>query len=68
MKKVDTRRIQAAEIRMIRMMCGKTFRDGIQNGLLRDRTGMEDIGNYLGETRLRWLGHLERMDESNLEE
>jgi len=35
MKKVDTRRMQAAEMRMIRMMCGKTFRDGISNGLLR---------------------------------
>jgi len=22
--------------------------------------------NHVGETRLRWLGHLERMDETNL--
>jgi len=48
------------------MMCEKTLRDGIPNGLLRDRTGVEDNGNHLGETRLRWLGHLERMDETNL--
>jgi len=34
--------------------------------LLRDITGAEDIGNHLGETRLRRLGHLERMDEINL--
>jgi len=34
--------------------------------LLRDRTGVEDIENHLGETRLRWLKHLERMDETNL--
>jgi len=53
-------------MRMIRMMCGKTLREGIPNGLLRDRTEVEDIGNHLGETRLRWLGHLERMDETNL--
>jgi len=46
--------MQAAEIRM---MCGKTLRDGIPNGLLRDRTGVEDIANHLGETRLR-LGTL----------
>jgi len=64
MKKVDTRRMQAAEMRMIRMMCGNTLRDGIPNGLLRDRTGEEDIRNHLGETR--WYGHLERMDEINL--
>jgi len=56
MKKVDTRRMQAAEVRMIRMMCGKMFRDGIPNGLL--RTGVEDIEIHLEETRLKWLGHL----------
>jgi len=29
--------MQAAEMRMIKMMCGKTL-DGISNGMLRDRT------------------------------
>jgi len=65
-KKVDIRRMQAAEMRMIRMTCGKTLRDGIPNCLLRDRTGVEDKGDHLGETRLRWFGYLERMDETNL--
>jgi len=37
------------------MMCIKTLYDGIPNGLLRDRTGGEDIGN-----------HLERLNETNL--
>jgi len=37
MKKVDTGRMQVAEMRMIRMLCGKTLRDGIPNGLLRDK-------------------------------
>jgi len=50
----------------MRMMCEKTFRYGIPNGLLRDRTGVEDIENHLGEARLRWLGDLERMDGTNL--
>ena len=66
MKKADTRRMQATEMRMIRMMCGKTLRDGIPNALLRERTCVEDITNYLGENRLRWLGHLERMKETNV--
>jgi len=66
MKKVDTRLMQAAEMRMIKLMCGKTLRDGIPNGLLKDRTGVEDIENHLEEGRLRWLGHLERMDKTNL--
>jgi len=41
-------------------------RDGILNGLLRDRTGVKDKENHLGGIRPRWLGHLERMDETNL--
>jgi len=44
------------------MMCGKTLRDGIPNGLLRDKTGVEDIENHLGKTRLRWLRHLRKMN------
>jgi len=55
--------MQAVEMRM---MFGKTLRDGIPNGLRRDRTGVEDVDNHLGETRLRWLGHLKRIDETNL--
>jgi len=45
MKKVDTRQMQAAEMRII---CGEMLCDGIPNGLLRDRTGVEDVGNHLG--------------------
>jgi len=63
MKKVHTRRMQAAEVRM---MCEKMLHDGILNSLLRVRSGVEDIENHLGENRLRWLRHLERKDETNL--
>jgi len=49
-------------MRMIRMTCGNTLRGRIPNGLLKDRTEVEDIENHLGETRLRWLRHLERTD------
>jgi len=34
------------------MMWEKTLCDGIPNGLLRDRTGVEDIGNHAAETRM----------------
>jgi len=47
MKKVDTRQMQAAKMRMIRMICIKTFRDGIPNGLLRNTTGVEDKENLM---------------------
>jgi len=41
-----------AEMRMIRMMCGKTLRDGIPNGLLRDRKGVEDVRNHLDQIEM----------------
>jgi len=50
--------MQTAEMRMIRKILGKTLCDGIPNDLLRDRIGVKDIGNHLGETSLRWLGTL----------
>jgi len=56
--------MQAEEMRMISMMCRKALHDGILNGLLRDRIGVEDIENHVGETRMRWLGHLKRIDET----
>jgi len=48
---------------MIRMMCGKALHDGIPNGLLRNRTGLEYVENHLEETRLRWLRHLKEWIE-----
>jgi len=65
MKKVDTRRMQAAEMRMIRMMCGKTLRDGIRMACWEIEQEWK-IQGIIWESRLRWLGHLERMDEINL--
>jgi len=53
MKKVDTRRMQAAEMRM---MCGKTLRNRIPNGFLRDRTKVEDYreSSGRGQTEMAW--------------
>jgi len=42
MKKVNTRWMQAAEMKMIRMTCGKMLCDGIPNGLLKERTWRKD--------------------------
>jgi len=49
----------------MRMMCGKMLCNGIPNGLLKDRTGVEDIENR-GETKLQWFGLLEWMNKTNL--
>jgi len=41
MKKAHIRRMQAAEMRMIRMMLGKMLHDGIPNSMLRDTVEQE---------------------------
>jgi len=40
----------------MRMMCGKMLCNGIPSGLLRERTGVEDIRNQSGrdQTEIAW--------------
>jgi len=33
---------------------------------MRDKTGVEEIKDQFGESRLKWLGHLEKMNSANL--
>ena len=66
MKIADTRRMQSTEMRMIRLMCGKTIKDRLPSAVLRERSDIEDIEEHLRGLRLRWFGHLERMDVMNL--
>ena len=66
LKKVEIKRMQAAEMRMIRMMCGKTLRDKILNVVLRKNLEVEDMDEHLRVQRLRWLGHLQRMGPERL--
>jgi len=51
MKKVDTRRIQVAEMRM---MYRKTLCDGIPNGLLKDRSGEYRESCKRDQTEMAW--------------
>ena len=45
-------------------MCGKTFKDKITNEKVRELTGVDEMKEFLRGQRLRWLGHVERMDEN----
>jgi len=56
MKKVDNRRMQAAEMK-IKMMYGKKLRDGIPNGLLRDsskRSGRYRESSERDQAEMAW--------------
>ena len=49
---------------MLRFSIGKTREDRIKSKEVRSRTGVVELGQKLRETRLRWLCHLMRREES----
>ena len=63
LKMEDERRLKTTEMRMLRMICGKTLKDKTNNEKIREMTGVVILEEFLKEKRLRWLGHVERMDE-----
>ncbi|VFQ66544.1 unnamed protein product [Cuscuta campestris] len=61
-KKTHVRRLHAAEMRMLRWMCGKTRLDRISNEVIRRQVGMAPVEDKLREARLRWFRHVRRRD------
>jgi hypothetical protein len=59
-KKMQEHKMQVAEMRMLRMMCGVTRRDRIENEYVRENLGVESICDRLAQGRLRWYGHVMR--------
>ena len=49
-------------VNQLRIICGKTVKDKMNNGKIREMTGVVRLEEFLREKRLRWLGHVERMD------
>lgn len=66
MKVADIKRMQTTEMRMLRMIGGISLRDKVPNSNLREMVNVDDIGEFMRGHRLRWLGHLERMDTDSL--
>ena len=50
---------------MIRWMCYVSLKDGRSSDELRNRLGILDISEVLGRNRLRWFGHVTKMNDSN---
>ena len=65
MKVEDTQRLERTERAMVRRMCGKTLRDQINSEVLRQRLGIESVTEMVRKGRLRWFGHLERMEDDD---
>ena len=58
-------RLERAEMRMVRWMCGVSLRERKTNVELRERLGIEKIGNVMRRSRLRWMGHVLRKKEDD---
>ena len=68
LRKEEVTRLRMAEMRMVRMMCGKTLKDKCQLQELRARVGVDDIEGFLRSHRLWWAGHVERAGEGVLKQ
>ena len=62
-------RLERAEMRMVRWMCGVSLRVSLRerktNVELRERLGIEKIGDVMRRSRLRWMGHVLRKKEDD---
>ena len=58
-------RLERAEMRMVRWMCGVSLRERKTNVELRERLGIEKIGDVMRRSRLRWMGDVLRKKEDD---
>ena len=62
--KAQEKKLDVAEMRMLRWMSGVTKLDRIRNERIRGTTTMGEISKKVQESRLKWYGHaLRREDE-----
>ena len=66
MRKVEERRMDVAEMRMLRWMCGVTRQDRIRNDYIRGSAKVVEISKKVQEGRLRWYGHILRREEDHV--
>ena len=56
-------KIQAAEMRVLRLIRGVTRRDRMRNVQIREDLGVRPVLEEVDRARLRWSGHVMRMEE-----
>ncbi|KAI5725714.1 hypothetical protein M8J77_019224 [Diaphorina citri] len=65
-RKKEESRIQAAEMKFLRSILGKTRRDRIRNDEIRRTIGVEKLQERIEHQRLRSFGHMKRMENNRL--
>ena len=63
MKKAQEKKLDVAEMRMLRWMSGVTKLDRIRNERIRGTTTVGEISKKVQENRLKWYGHVLRRED-----
>ena len=63
LKKAQEKKLEVAQMRMLRWMCGVTKRDKIRKEIIRGTTNTGEITKKVQERRLKWYGHVMRREE-----
>ena len=62
-KKAQEKKLEVAEMRMLRWMKGVTKLDRIRNDIIRGTTKVGEISKKVQESRLKCCGHVSRREE-----
>ena len=65
-KKVQEKKLDVAEMKMLRWMCGVTKMDRIRNERIRGTTKVVEVSKKAQERRLMWYGHVVRREENHV--
>ena len=63
LKKAQEKKLEVAEMRMLRWMCGVTKLDKVRNERIRGTTKVGELTKKVQERRLKWYGHVMRREE-----
>ena len=63
LKKANEKKMEVAEMKMLRWVCGVTRLDKIRNEKIRGSTKVGEISKKAQERRMRWYGHVMIRDE-----
>ena len=66
LKKTEEKKMDVAEMRMLRWMCGVTREDRIRNDYIRGSTNVVKVSKKAQKGRLRWYGHILRREEDHV--
>ena len=55
-------KIQAAEMRVLRLIYGVTLRDRVRSEVIREKLNVESVLDYIERSQLRWYGYVKRME------